>query len=306
MGFHIVCPQAGGGFFSRYVERLEEMAMIDEVTPDALIYEGEKRHAPWRLGTNPEASKYILDWYCAGMRAQELFRELALDRKLIVEEISQDQESFKPYVAGARGSVKRGDFLIRNAKNIEVEVKCRSLNLRNVGSVATPYYRIGVEEVKKLDAMQRITGIPILVAFFERSGRNPMRTSMKMISISTIIRAASSRVAWSDDRYPDWCVPLSLMQDQFTLIDRVRESIVRENEVGGTWDAILNASREVSAREILTEAQDRLCVEQGTPLFMPRDGICFSCRGDVIGHLGIEITKKVVTGCPICCRTFCD
>lgn len=46
----------------------------------------------------------------------------------------------------------------------------------------------------------------------------------------------------------------------------------------------------------------------GGSLFMPIDGICWSCRGDVIeaeiadGNDG----SRLVTGCRLCLRTYCD
>jgi hypothetical protein len=45
-----------------------------------------------------------------------------------------------------------------------------------------------------------------------------------------------------------------------------------------------------------------------TKMFMGSDGICFSCNVDIIPR---EIERgndgsKLVTGCPLCFRTYCD
>lgn len=306
MGFHILNPQENGSFTSLYVETLEELALKDGISAKAMIYQGDKNQVASQLGAVQENLKYIADWYCAGVRAEKLFRDLAFENKLIVEEISQDQQSFKPYTAFTPNSIKRGDFLIRNARNIEVEVKCRSLNVRTEGTKENQFYKIAYSEVKKLDEMQQITGIPILIAFFQRLGRNPVSSSMKMIAVSRIAQSSKSRIVWYDETSKDFCVPLSLMQDGFSLIERVREAIVQENRVGGTWDALLSSSREASAREILLLAQLELCKSQGMPLFMPEDGICFRCNEDILPRLGVKVTTDIVTGCPICARTYCD
>ena len=49
-------------------------------------------------------------------------------------------------------------------------------------------------------------------------------------------------------------------------------------------------------------------VSQWTEMFMPKNGKCWHCNGDIIedelknGNDGSEL----VTGCPYCFRTYCD
>lgn len=305
MGYHIIISNSNNCIDSHYIENIEELAIVDNLTQDAIIYEGERHWTPITLGSDEKYSNYLKDWYCAGIRAQHLFKELARNHQLIVEDISQDQASFKQYTDSALTSIKRGDFLIRNARNIEIEVKCRTLHTTSDASKIC-YHKIAFSEIKKLDAMQQITGIPILVAFFNRSNRQPLAETLKMISISTIIREAKSKKVWYEEKSKDYCVPLSLMEDGFALIDRVRESISRSNEQGGSWNAILNESQEYSARQILIQAQKNLCDSLQMPFFMPRDGICFRCDGDIVGAKGIALVAEYITGCPLCARTFCD
>lgn len=305
MGYHIIISNNTNRIDSHYIENIEELAIVDNLTQNTIIYEGEKHWTPVAIGADDKYSNYLKDWFCAGIRAQNLFKELAQNNQLIVEDISQDQESFKQYTDSAPTSIKRGDFLIRNARNIEIEVKCRTLYTA-CDATKSCYYKISFSETKKLDAMQKITGIPIIVAFFTRSGRQPLAETLKMISISKIMKEAKLKKVWYEEKNKDYCVPLSLMEDGFTLIDRARESISRSNEQGGSWNAILNESQEYSARQILIQAQKNLCNSDQIPFFMPLDGICFRCDGDIVGAMGITIATEHVTGCPLCARTFCD
>ncbi|QNS41667.1 hypothetical protein H0S70_01350 [Chryseobacterium manosquense] len=58
--------------------------------------------------------------------AQKIFKEQAKNEDLIVEDLSQDAESFKQFLLNKQKyiPIKRGDFLIRNFGNLEIEVKC--------------------------------------------------------------------------------------------------------------------------------------------------------------------------------------
>ena len=55
-----------------------------------------------------------------------IFAKLARDRQLVLEELSHGPENVRSYVRAKKGTAKRGDFLVRNRGNAEVEVKCRS------------------------------------------------------------------------------------------------------------------------------------------------------------------------------------
>jgi hypothetical protein len=67
----------------------------------------------------------------------------------------------------------------------------------------------------------------------------------------------------------------------------------------------LLADSRVSTRSELIKAQADLCASRSTPMFMPADGYCY--RGhDVVAERGEGLRTAVVTGCPVCHRSFCD
>ena len=59
-------------------------------------------------------------------------------------------------------------------------------------------------------------------------------------------------------------------------------------------------------RQELLDAQVALCEEKGSPHFMPGNGICWHCHGDMVTRYGDRLKTEVITGCPLCCRTYCD
>lgn len=61
-------------------------------------------------------------------------------------------------------------------------------------------------------------------------------------------------------------------------------------------------------REEFLANQKKHCEETGAPFFMPNDGRCYNCRRDIIPTL-IERGEDgtfLVTGCPLCYRSYCD
>lgn len=59
-------------------------------------------------------------------------------------------------------------------------------------------------------------------------------------------------------------------------------------------------------------AQRALCEAEGYPFFAPRDGVCWVCRRQIYEEFkGCGITvegagRALVTGCPHCCRSYCE
>lgn len=64
-----------------------------------------------------------------------------------------------------------------------------------------------------------------------------------------------------------------------------------------------------AVRETFIKNQERFCIEHKAPNFMPMNGICYNCGRDITqrlieqGHTGDD---ELVTGCPYCCRSYCD
>ena len=59
------------------------------------------------------------------------------------------------------------------------------------------------------------------------------------------------------------------------------------------------------------QAQKKYCEEKGYPHFAPASGVCYRCRkqiyGDGVGQIKAERAGKThVTGCPLCCWSYCD
>ncbi len=76
----------------------------------------------------------------------------------------------------------------------------------------------------------------------------------------------------------------------------------------GDIDPRLNYRSSGDQRSDFMRRQKNRSIEDSAPLFMPEDGKCFKCKGDVIAA---EIGKgnfgdKLVTSCPICSTSYCN
>lgn len=154
----------------------------------------------------------------AGAKAEELFEKQASEYGLIPQRLSQDKESFAPYAAGSKGnSIKRGDFLLRAANNVEIEVKCLT-KYKFEGDIPTYFFKY--HDLKKHENMQRISGSPVLLAIYELDGDIPKSDSLRMIRIDTLLDSKVREKFYDDEKK---CIVFStdLMQPGFALIDEI-------------------------------------------------------------------------------------
>jgi hypothetical protein len=154
--------------------------------------------------------------FAAGRNAEQLFEELAHQSGWIVERIPQDRASFDKYAQSSARSIKRGDFIIRNARNTEVEVKCFSRFDWN-----TPGYLLRYSHVKRHEQMQHLTESPVVFAIFERRGRRPVPGSLRMVPLSDLLGRRSPDIQYLPNQK---ClhIPLDSMYRGFDLLSRFR------------------------------------------------------------------------------------
>ncbi len=218
MGYHVIVQHTAEGVVSRYVERVEDLAVFSDLTADAVVYQGEPHWVPVRLGSHEHCRDYIHDWFRAGVKAQALFRVQALAHGLTLENLSQDQASFKNYTECVDRMVKRGDVLIRNARNLEVEIKCKKW----LGSNGDQFVYLPREDLAKHENMAEFTGSPIAIAFYDRDGDSPVEDSLHMVYVSDIRSDVGKRVIEErNDLGAAFKIPLSMMSKGFALVDGI-------------------------------------------------------------------------------------
>jgi len=166
MGYHII-NITENGIKSEYVNDKKALMNLDTITEDSIIYQGEPHWTPLQV-KNTEFKNYCLDWYRAGLKAQEYFKIQAKEEGLILEELNQDKESFQQYLVSDKYiEIKRGDFLVRNYENLEVDVKCRSFRYLSDGELS---FRFSCKDLEKHLNMQKFTQTPIIIAIYRREG----------------------------------------------------------------------------------------------------------------------------------------
>ena len=45
---------------------------------------------------------------------------------------------------------------------------------------------------------------------------------------------------------------------------------------------------------------------QHNPDFCPADGICWSCKTDLVERYGDRFPRIYISGCPVCHRSYCE
>lgn len=167
MGYHIVNLD-DNKIEHFYIESKIELAYLSNITENTIIYQGEKHWIPIRFGDEPSYNNYIKDWFRAGLKAQESLKKQSLQNKLMLEELFQDEDSFKNYlIFDEYFPIKRGDFLVRNYGNIEVDIKCRSFYKNKNEEIV---FNFKCDDVERHLNMQTFTKTTIMIAVYERNG----------------------------------------------------------------------------------------------------------------------------------------
>jgi hypothetical protein len=164
--------------------------------------------------------RYAFRWFfqphfIAGEKAENRFEQLCETHGYIVEKISQDRRHFAQYAANAQSYVKRGDYIVRNLGNIEVEVKCFSLRTYGV----TRCYCLKYSHIKRHEEIERLTGAPVIFAVFERNGRNVVEHSLRMIPLRELT-ARRHKAVFYDKQIKCLCVPFEIMYPAFDCFER--------------------------------------------------------------------------------------
>lgn len=213
MGYHIILRHHLDAIECHYVEHIEELSNFP-LREDSIVYQGEERWSPEILKSSKRYGNYAHDWHRAGIKAQILFKKQALKEGYILEELSNDQVTFKNYTGISKEylKIKRGDFLVRNVKNIEIEVKCR--NFYEIDEIK--YFDFNCEDLERHRNMSKFTNSEIIIALYERKPGTdkPISTSLRTIEVSymyklvdelkleQILRTNSKGEAYNVYRFP--------------------------------------------------------------------------------------------------------
>jgi hypothetical protein len=158
-----------------------------------------------------------------GIKAQHVFIQQAQACGLALLEIDQSQESFKSYTNVAKCSVKRGDFIIRNAGGIEVDVKCKTFK-REKGE---RYFHFDVDDFEKHANMTAaITNAPVLIAVYERLGDNVNEEQLFMFEIEDMKKHVNTFKVIDHPEYgKSYLIPIGKTKKGFKLIEQYKKQV---------------------------------------------------------------------------------
>ncbi len=221
MGYHIVNIE-NGNLKHDFVESYEELSYIEFITEDSIIYQGEKHWKPFKVSDHEKYKHFSKGWFRAGIQAQELFKEQASSQGYILEELNQDQKSFISYTTNVNKiPIKRGDFLIRNFANIEIDIKCRSFMTIN----GKQYFDFKCEDVTKHSNMQNFTNTPILIAVYENIKSRPVEEDVFMFSINSLVENKKIEIHYRKNIGNCYRIPIDFTVKGFQLIDDIYNKI---------------------------------------------------------------------------------
>ncbi len=230
MGYHIILRQNSEHIEHHFVEKINDLANY-KLTPDSIVYQGEKHWKPELLKNSSEYQNFAFDWHRAGIKAQELFKIQALKAEYILEELSQDKDSFKFYtgITTEYLKIKRGDFLIRNVKNIEVDVKCRSFYKSE--KLNDWCFDFNVDHLERHRNMSNFTGSSVVIAIYQRVNTDiPKSDSLRMIEISHMDKIIKElkikpekRKNSKNEIFHAFPIPLGRTAKEFALIETIRD-----------------------------------------------------------------------------------
>ncbi len=227
MGFHVINIE-DGELKHGYVEVIEELAYVEFINDDSVIYQGEEHWRPFKVSESIKYQKFAQGWYRAGIKAQELFKKQARDDGFILEELNQDQRSFKLYTANSENMpIKRGDFIVRNYGNIEIDVKCRSFR-KEKGEV---YFDFLEEDAYKHQNMQSFTKTPVLIAVYENRDNCPVKDNIYFFKIDDILNNNDLRIV-SRDFGDCYRIPVSFTNKSFDFIRQVYKEHISSSITG--------------------------------------------------------------------------
>ncbi len=214
MGYHVIIEPELFPIKYTYVDRINELVLVEGINEKSVIIEGKSENPPQQVGVSVNFRHLGEEWYRAGLRALTIFAKLARDRQLVLEELSHGPENVRSYVRAKKGAAKRGDFLVRNRGNAEVEVKCRSF----YGRGNRKYFLISQEDLMKHLNMENATRTSVILAVFERKGDKPQEDSLCMIRIDRIKELLPELV--SEEKEYGWVyrIPLQETVSGFDLL----------------------------------------------------------------------------------------
>lgn len=224
MGYHIILNSNENRIKTIYVKDLKDLLDIEGINEDSIICQGEEQCKPIKLTENEEYAKYAKEWYRAGLKAQRLFKKQASDERFILEEISQDIESFKNYTSNATTPIKRSDFIVRDLNMVEVEVKCRTF----YGSKSNLFFYFSLDEFEKHKGMTKTINTKIVIAIYQRHEDSPIEESLRMIHLDEII---SNFESFNIKNHPDKNVgkaleiPISKTTNGFQLLHAMKKGL---------------------------------------------------------------------------------
>lgn len=223
MGYHLI-NIIDGKLEHCFKETYEELVYEDAITGDTIIYQGEEKWRPFKISESEIYKGLANEDFRIGIRAQHLFKKQADKEGFILEDLNQNQESFKIYTNNVDKSIKRGDYLVRNFGNIEIDVKCKTF-YKPEKTPEEIFFYFECDDLTKHLNMQSFTKTPILIAIYERSQENKNQIKEDTIHFISINEMKRLKEKFQKSCYSQYKIPTKYLHQGFDYIREVFEKI---------------------------------------------------------------------------------
>lgn len=136
----------------------------------------------------------------AGNTAEKFFQSHARAEGFYMEPLVQDKESYEEgwkKILPNKVAIKRGDYICRNCRNIEIEVKCLTPQFLN----GRKYYRLAYNDLKRHRVMEKESQTPVVLALYEQKDFAHIKNSIRMIKLSDLFKGEHVDAGLQDHFY---------------------------------------------------------------------------------------------------------
>ncbi|ASF43474.1 MULTISPECIES: hypothetical protein [Capnocytophaga] len=223
MGYHLI-NLIDGKLEHCFKETYEELVYEDAITENTIIYQGEEKWRPFKISESEIYKALANEDFRIGIRAQHLFKKQADKEGFILEDLNQNQESFKIYTNNVDKPIKRGDYLVRNFGNIEIDVKCKTFYKFDRTPRETFFY-FECDNLSKHLNMQSFTKTPILIAIYERNQKDKVQIKEDIIHFISIDEIERLKRILQKSIHSQYMIPTKYLHQGFNYIKEIFEKI---------------------------------------------------------------------------------
>ncbi len=219
MGYHILTDTNTEKPGSHYINHLDDLLQLTEISDDSFVYAGDAHNHPVRLRNHPLLKEYSDPQWRALRRAELLFDTLSFEHGYLLQRIDQDEKNYARYNQLLGEQSKRSDYLLLNLANIELDVHCLPLKSDGHGQ----YYLLHKNTIENHVTVMSKVKRRLIFAFFSAQDDMPLVDSLSMMDLNKVLSCEMHGKFYR--------IPVLQLQRGFSLLDQIRVEVAKDKPV---------------------------------------------------------------------------